>query len=114
MLILLVKECKTFIRLFQNDAAYWGKKIKGGLGFVKTSTETAINHLIENCCCFNIGNVTVKQAIGTPMGIDPAPFWANLFYIPRKKNTCHHEFLLIKSRQDICTQQSASLMIFAL
>ena len=30
-------------------------------------------------CYFNIRNVTKKQAIGIPMGIDPAPFWVNIF-----------------------------------
>ncbi len=28
---------------------------------------------------FTVGNVVLRQAIGIPMGIDPAPFWANLF-----------------------------------
>ena len=26
-----------------------------------------------------VGNLTIKQSIGIPMGIDPAPFWANLY-----------------------------------
>ena len=79
MLILLLKEMtKAFVRLSNNDAAYWGKKTKGGRGFRKTLLKTAINHLIENCY-FNIWNVTIKQAIDISMGIDPAPFWANLF-----------------------------------
>ena len=60
-------------------------KTKGGLRFSKTSLETAINHLIGNCY-FNIGNVTMKQAIGIPMGIDPAPFWANLFLYSYKED----------------------------
>ena len=80
---------KTFIRLSHNSAAYWGKKTKGGLSFSKTLLKRAINHLIENCY-FNVGNVAIKQAIGIPMGIDQAPFLENLFYIPMKKNTCHH------------------------
>ena len=28
---------------------------------------------------FQIGNRLLKQTIGIPMGIDPAPFWANLY-----------------------------------
>ena len=56
---------------------------------VKTWLKTAINYLIEDCY-FNIGNVTMKQATGIPMEIEPAPFWANLFYISMEKNTCHH------------------------
>ena len=37
-----------------------------------------VKHLIQNCY-FTFGNVVMRQAIGIPMGIDPAPFWANLF-----------------------------------
>ena len=37
-----------------------------------------VKHLIQNCY-FSVGNVVMRQAIGIPMGIDPAPFWANLF-----------------------------------
>ena len=83
------KEDKTFIRLFNNGAAYWGKKTKGRLGFSKTSLKTAINYLIENSY-FNAGNMTKKQALCIPMGIDPALFGENLFFIPMKKNTGHH------------------------
>ena len=53
-----------------------GKKSKGGLGFSKTSLETAMNHLIENYY-LNAENVTMKQAIGIP----------NQFYILMKNNT---------------------------
>ena len=28
---------------------------------------------------FTVANITLKQDIGIPMGVDPAPFWANLF-----------------------------------
>ena len=42
---------KTFNRLCNNGAAYWGKKTKGGIAFSKTSLKTAITHLIENCHC---------------------------------------------------------------
>ena len=71
---------KTIIRLSKSVAAYWGKKAKGGLGFSKSSLKTAINHLIENCY-FNVGNVSMKQAVGIPIGIDSAQFCANLFFI---------------------------------
>ena len=30
-------------------------------------------------CFFTIGNNAFEQDIGTPMGIDPAPFWTNFF-----------------------------------
>ena len=42
--------------------------------------EATINHLIENCY-FNNG----KQAIGIPVGINPAPFWVNHFLYSYEK-----------------------------
>ena len=35
-------------------------------------------HLIQNCH-FTVGNYVMRQCIGIPTGIDPAPFWANLY-----------------------------------
>ena len=115
-LILLLKEgTKLFIRL-SSGTAYWGKKTKGGLGFSKTSfkasLKTAINNLIKNCC-YNIRNVTKKQAIGIPMGIDSVLFWTNLFlyfYEEESVSFPRHPGHF----QDISTQQSTSLIIFAL
>ena len=37
-----------------------------------------MKHLIENCH-FTVGNLVMRKRIGIPMGIDPAPFWANLY-----------------------------------
>ena len=39
-----------------------------------------IQHLIENLL-FTVGNITLKQDVVIPVGIDPTPFWANLFLI---------------------------------
>ena len=39
---------KTFIRLSNNGAIYFGKKTKEWIDFRKTSFKTATNHLIEN------------------------------------------------------------------
>ena len=59
--------------------AYWSKyKPKTSVSFTKNSLKTAVKHLVQNCY-FTVGNVVMRQAIGIPMGIDPAPFWANLF-----------------------------------
>ena len=33
-----------------------------------------------------MGNTVLRQAIGIPMGIDPAPFWANLFLYAYESN----------------------------
>ena len=69
---------KNYIRINKYGKATWGKKGRTTIGFTKNSLKTAVIHLIENCY-FTVGNITLKQAIGIPMGIDPAPFWANLF-----------------------------------
>ena len=50
------------------------RKEKGHLVLI---IKTAVNHLIENCN-FSVGNVTMKQEIAILMGIDSAPFLANL------------------------------------
>ena len=36
------------------------------------------SHLIQECY-FTVGNLLFLQSIGIPMGIDPVPFWANLY-----------------------------------
>ena len=79
----------------------------------QTSFKTAINHLIKNCY-FNVGNMTMKQAMSIPVEIDPAPFWANLFLYSYEEEYMSSLISSDKSWKDISTQQSASLMIFAL
>ena len=69
---------KAYIRLSPNGVAFWGKRVRGKIGFSKSSLIIALKHLIQNSF-FIVGNSTMRQAIGIPMGIDPAPFWANLF-----------------------------------
>ena len=69
---------KKYIKIDNWGRAYWGKKTKDSIGFTKNSLKVAVKHLIENCY-FTVGNTVLRQAIGIPMGIDPAPFWANLF-----------------------------------
>ena len=72
------RRAQNFYILCNDRPACWEKKIRGGLGFSKTSLKIAINHLIENCY-FDVENVTRKQSIDIPMGINPVSFWANLF-----------------------------------
>ena len=69
---------KNFIKIDNWGNARWGKKTKDSIGFTRNSLKVAVKHLIENCY-FTVGNVVMRQAIGIPMGIDPATFWANLF-----------------------------------
>ena len=37
-----------------------------------------VKHLISETY-FQVGYTLFRQCIGIPMGIDPAPFWANLY-----------------------------------
>ena len=46
--------------------------------FNKSSLEAVVKHLITESF-FCVGNCVLLQTIGIPMGIDPAPFWANLY-----------------------------------
>jgi hypothetical protein len=69
---------KNYINISWKYYAYWGKKTNSSQGFSQNSLKNAINYLMTNCY-FNVGKITMKQVIGIPMGIDPAPFWANLF-----------------------------------
>ena len=77
-----------------NGSAYWGRKSKKKC-FTKHSLKQALDHLITNCY-FTVGNIVMRQKIGIPMGIDPAPFWANLFLY-----TYEHDYIkkLIKENR---------------
>ena len=85
---------KNIISFNYNGSAYWGRKVKKKC-FSKQSLKTALAHLIQNCY-FSVGNVVMRQRVGIPMGIDPAPFWANLFLY-----TYEHEYInkLIKENR---------------
>ena len=76
---------KKFIKINNWGIARWGKKTKDSIGFTRNSLKVAVKHLIENCY-FTVGNTVLRQAIGIPMGIDPAPFWANLFLYAYESN----------------------------
>ena len=76
-----------------NGTAYWGRKAKKKC-FTKHSLKVALNHLISNCY-FSVGNVVMRQNIDIPMGIDPAPFWANLFLY-----TYEHDYIKKLIKED--------------
>ena len=68
-----------YIAISNYGKAYWAKyRPKTSVSFTINSLKVAVKHLVQNCY-FTVGNVVMRQAIGIPMGIDPAPFWANLF-----------------------------------
>ena len=63
---------------------YLDKKTKECFGFSKTLLKIANNYLIENCY-LNVRNVIMKQSVGIPMRMDPAPLWVNRFLYSHKK-----------------------------
>ena len=75
---------KKYISISPNGRAFWSKN-KKSVSFSKASLKQAISHLIQNCY-FTVGNKVMRQCIGIPMGIDPAPFWANLFLYTYEEN----------------------------
>ena len=58
-------------------STFWTKKKHGKNSFSKAQIQLITSHLIKETY-FQVGNLLFKQCIGIPMGIDPAPFWANL------------------------------------
>ena len=67
----------TLKKRMQRGNASW-RKNRTKTCFSKNSLVIAVKHLIKNCY-ITVGNITMRQSIGIPMGIDPAPFWANLY-----------------------------------
>ena len=68
-----------YIIINKQGCASWSSKKRGHhFVFTKSLLKEAIKFLL-NKCFFSIGNITMIQVIGTPMGSDPAPFFANLF-----------------------------------
>ena len=47
----------------------------------------------------------MKQTISIPMGIEPAPFWANIFLHSYEEEYMSSLISLDKSRQDMSTQK---------
>ena len=60
------------------DKIEWTTTKPDNLYFTKSSLKQAICYLIENSY-FSLGNMIFLLIIGIPMGVDPAPFFANLF-----------------------------------
>ena len=58
-------------------STFWSKKKHGKSSFTKQQIKILTTHLIKETY-FQVGNLLFKQCIGIAMGIDPAPFWANL------------------------------------
>ena len=67
------------ISISSNGNANWVNNArKSSFVFDKSSLIEAVKFLITNCY-FTVGNMLLKQIIGIPMGLDPAPYFANDF-----------------------------------
>ena len=70
---------RDYRKINKQGFASWSSKKRGHhFVFTKSLLKQAIKLLLHNCF-FSIGNITMIQVIGIPMGSDPAPFFANLF-----------------------------------
>ena len=63
---------------FSESSVYFTSKGVGNRFFTQDTLKETVSYLIQKCF-FTIGNLVFKQDIGIPMGIDPTPFWENLF-----------------------------------
>lgn len=66
------------LSLSKSGARWVSKNNKSGLRFSRVKFKEALKYLMEHCY-FTLGDKVFRQAIGIPMGSDPAPFMANLF-----------------------------------
>ena len=110
---------KNCVRVSKSGNAYWGKMANNAIGFTVSSLKQAVQHLIENCF-FTVGNCVLRQDIGIPMGIDPAPFWANLYLytyeeeymsnlISSDKTKARHFHSTNRFIDDLCTLNDGNL-----
>ena len=70
---------RDYIIINKQGCASWSSRKRGHhFVFTKSLLKEAIKFILHDCF-FSIGNMTVIQVIGIPMGSDPAPLFANLF-----------------------------------
>ena len=69
---------KKFVKVHSGRAFWTDVHHERQITFSKDSIKQALHYLMNNCF-FSAGNLLFRQAIGIPMGSDPAPFMANLF-----------------------------------
>ena len=70
------EKLKKYITVNDHNT-YWSKKKYGDRSFTKSNVKDMVSYLIKECN-FQFGTQIFSQKIGIPMGIDPAPLWANL------------------------------------
>jgi hypothetical protein len=63
---------------YTDSKIFWKKKPSRKKTISRAQLKSLVKHLITRTY-FIVGNLIIRQSIGIPMGIDPAPFWANLY-----------------------------------
>ena len=63
---------------YTDSKVFWKKKPSRKKTISRSQLKSLVKHLITRTY-FIVGNLVIRQSIGIPMGIDPAPFWANLY-----------------------------------
>ena len=63
---------------FSESKVFWKRKPTRKQTISRFQLKALVKHLITRTY-FIVGNLIIRQSIGIPMGIDPAPFWANLY-----------------------------------
>ena len=63
---------------YSDSRVFWKKKAKRKATISRFQFMALVTHLTTRTY-FVVGNLIIRQSIGIPMGIDPAPFWANLY-----------------------------------
>ena len=63
---------------FSENKVFWKRKPTKKQSISRFQLKALVKHLITRTY-FIVGNLIIRQSIGIPMGIDPAPFWANLY-----------------------------------
>ena len=66
------------LSILGSGAKWVSKNNRSGLRFSRSLLKEALQYLMEHCY-FTFGSKLFRQAVGIPMGSDPAPFMANLF-----------------------------------
>ena len=82
---------------FSDNKVFWQRKPKKNSKkqvISRFQLKALVKHLITRTY-FTVGNLIIRQSIGIPMGIDPAPFWANLYL-----HYYEHEFITNLMRTD--------------
>ena len=69
---------RKYISVTKNGANWVKCGRKSSVLYDINKTLNAVKYILDNCY-FKFGDLVFRQIIGIPMGIDPAPYFANLF-----------------------------------